>query len=141
MRTCGRRIWYLALAVLPLACEPRPAPSTDTGARAAVEEFYAALVAEDWPRAYSALHPDSRTRRDADTFRRQAQTYRQHLGFEPRELRVRSCEEHADEAVAHVVISGEVGTVRHGSYKDAVTLRRGASGWGVVLPSRFGQIR
>jgi hypothetical protein len=53
---------------------------------------------------------------------------------------VRSCEEHGDEAVAHVVFAGKTASGTR-SFKDGLTLRRGATGWGVVLPPGFGKAR
>jgi hypothetical protein len=134
-----RAAWAALLLVAGLAsgCGHAPAPPPDTGSREAVRDYYEALVRQDWGRAYTALHPDSRARCSAEQFTRLAQSYRRNLGFEPEEVQVRSCEEHGDEAVAHVMLNGRPGgKQRH--YKDAATLRHSGSQWGIVLPRSFG---
>jgi hypothetical protein len=109
----------------------------NTGAREALQGYYAALVRQDWPAAYAALHPDSRAKYNPERFAGLARQYRHGLGFEPEDFRVRSCEEHGEEAVAYVVLTSHDGA-RERSYKDAVTLPLADGGWGVVLPPRFG---
>ena len=129
-----------ALLVLLVAGCGRPDAPAGTGAREAALGYYEALVRQDWAGAYDALHPDSRRRTSQEQFARLAGQHRQGLGFEPREAHVRACEEHGEEAVAHVTLTGpgKSGQVR---YRDAVSLRRGEGGWGVVLPSNFGQAK
>jgi hypothetical protein len=119
-------------------CGGREAGSPDTGSREAVRGYYEALVRKDWPAAYAALHPDSQARTTAAPFARKAEHYRRQIGFEPEQVIVRSCEEHGAEAVAHVVLKGK-GPAGARSYKDAVVLRQSGSGWGIVLPPRFGE--
>ncbi len=131
----GGRIAGLVLLGALAGCGRTPGPP-DTGARQTVLDFYQALVRHDWPAAYAAVHPDSRARCDAAEFARRAEDYCRGLGFVPREVRVRSCEEQEARAVAHVVIRGPAGSR---PYRDAVTLRRRGDGWGVVLPDQFGQ--
>jgi hypothetical protein len=132
----GRRA-RLLLAVLLLAagCNSASTAPADTGARAAAQQFFDALVQEDWPREYDTLHPDSRAALDLDRFTALAKNYHRHLGFEPREVHVRSCDEHGGEAVAHVVVAGSR------QYQDAAALRLTAGGWKVVLPAQFGRYR
>jgi hypothetical protein len=134
----GRLVGAL-LAVGASGCGPSTRPA-DTGATEAARGYCEALVQQDWPAAHALLCAESRASCGADAFARLAAAHRRRLGFEPGELVLRSCEEHGDEAVAHVVFRGrEAGHDR--SFKDALTLRHGASGWGVVLPPRFGQGR
>jgi hypothetical protein len=103
-----------------------------------VRDYYEAVLRQDWGRAYTTLHAESRARCSAEQFTRLAQSYRRDLGFEPEEVHVRSCEEHGTEAVAHVMITGRSeGKQRH--YRDAVTLRQSGSQWGIVLTSGFGR--
>jgi hypothetical protein len=84
------------------------------------------------------VHPDSRRRCGPEQFAHLAQTYRRGLGFEPEAVRVRACDEQGDEAIAHVVLTGQVRAgPRH--YNDALTLRRDGDQWRVVLPPRFTQ--
>jgi hypothetical protein len=114
-----------------------PSPA-DTGARDAVRAYCEATVRQDWRAAYAALHADSRSRFGAGEFARLAQAQRGRIGFEPEGVVVQSCEEHDAEAVAHVVFTGKAGSGGR-SFKDGVSLRRGAAGWGVVLPPGFGK--
>jgi hypothetical protein len=134
-----RWVGLLTLALLT-GCGAEPAEPADTGSRTVAREFFDGLVQKDWRRAHAALHPDSRARCPREEFEPLAQTYRRQLGFEPREVKLRACEEHGDAAVAHVTLTGTAaGKDRH--FKEAVQLRRGSAGWGVVLPARFGQTR
>jgi hypothetical protein len=96
------------------------------------------MLRQDWTSAYAALHRDSRKGCSAEQFARRATAYRQNLRLEPDAVRVRSCEEHGDEAVAHVVVTGRSGPEAR-SYKDAITLRRDDTGWAIVLPPNFGR--
>jgi hypothetical protein len=105
-----------------------------------LRSYYAALLKEDWPRAYAALDADSRKRITSAEFSRLAQNHRKSLGFEPKDVHVRSCEEHGSEAIAHVLLVGQTANKQRW-YKDAVTLRRGEAGWAVVLPPQFGKPR
>jgi hypothetical protein len=133
----GRRLRFaLAVLVVAAGCNSSPTPPADTGARAAAQQFFDALIQQDWPRAYETLHPDSRAAYDLERFTARAKNYRRHLGFEPREVHVRSCEEQGGEAVAHVVLNGS-----GGQYKDAAALRLTADGWKVVLSAQFGRFR
>jgi hypothetical protein len=120
-------------------CGVAPSPK-DSGARAAAQTFYEALLSQDWPRAYDALHPDNRARYNLAQFTNLARTYRQSLGFEPIAVHIRSCDEHGAEATVHVVLTGRSGA-RARQYKDALILRTSAVGWGAILPPRFGQTR
>jgi hypothetical protein len=134
-----RRCAWGWLPLLAAGCGGTAAP-TPSEAGAAALRFFTALKDQDWPAAYAALHPDGRKRLRLAEFTERARRYRQGLGFEPAAAHVRSCEERGDEAVAHVSLTGQSGG-RQRFHKDAVTLRRGADGWGVVLPPRFGQVR
>jgi hypothetical protein len=118
---------------------PQPT-APHTGAEEAARDYFEAIQRRDWGGAYALLHPDSRKRWNADGFARAAEAYRRGLGFEPAAVHVRSCEEQGDEAKVHVVFEGHAaGKVKQ--FKDAAELRRSASGWGVVLPQRFGRTR
>jgi hypothetical protein len=133
----------LSLAAIALTgavgCTTAPGTGTvDTGAKGAVRAYYEALIRQDWPGAYRAVHPDGRKRWSPEQFARLAQSYRRNVGFDPAELHVRSCEEHGQEAVAHVTLFGPAGPHR-GRYGDGVTLRQSDEGWRVVLPPDFGR--
>jgi hypothetical protein len=130
----------LALLAALAGCTPSPPPPTDTGAREAAVDFFDGLVRQDWGHASGALEADSRARCDAARFARLARAYRAGLGFEPTAAHVRACEEHGAEATAHVVLTGG-GPSHARRFRESVVLRRGPSGWGVVLPARFGQTR
>src|SRR5262245_56875556 len=140
MSTEVRSALWLVVTLLALGCGQAPPPAAGTGAREVVKGFYEAVAREDWPAAYAALHPDGRKRLGQQAFTRLAGRYRHDLGLEPREVFVRSCEEHGDEAVAHITLAGRAGS-RHGQFRDSVTARRGPDGWGIVLPPTFGQPR
>jgi hypothetical protein len=122
------------LLALALAGCRAPAPAVGTGSKEVVQTYFRALIRSDWARAHAALEDQSRARCAANRFADLAAIYRRGLGFEPEEVHVRSCEEHGDRAVAHVILTG-----RGKRYKDAVTLRRDGGVWGVVLPARFGR--
>jgi len=128
----------IALAVLVAGCGPAPAPVVDTGAKEIVHLYYEALFHQHWQQAFSAVHPDSRSRFTQEQFNISAKIYYRNLGFEPNRLHVQSCEEHGSEATAHVVLSGR-GKTRHVKHKDAVFLRKHATGWGIILPANFGK--
>jgi hypothetical protein len=129
--------YLLALAALA-GCGPPQPTVPHTGAEEAARDYYDAIRRRDWGRAYELLHSESRARWKSDSFARVAEEYRRRLGFEPEAVRVRSCEEQGDEAKAHVVFEGQAGGKRQ-FFKEAAELRRSASGWGVVLPRRFGR--
>jgi hypothetical protein len=135
-----RRVAALLAAIVTAGCGATPATPAGTGAAECVRGYFDALVRRDWAAAHAALHPDSRARCGRERFELLAQAYRRSLGFEPAEVRLRSCEEHAGEAFAHVVIAGRAGEKARLS-RDAVTLRRSAEGWGIVLSERFGKPR
>ena len=128
--------WVLLLAVLP-GCSRTPAPSTGTGAREAVQNYYQGIVRQDWQQAYIALHPDSKKRLTQAEFTSLAEAYRRNLGFNPEEILVQSCEEKGTEAIAHVVLTGH-SAAHQRRYKDAVVLHQSADGWRVILPDTFG---
>jgi hypothetical protein len=138
MRCCVP--WLIAgiLSLAVTACGSRSPEPAGTGAEAVVRSYYEALIQKDWARAYATLHPESRKRTTEEQFARNAQNYRKNLAFKPTEVRVRSCEEHGDEAVAHVTLTGMTARKRR-AYQDGITLRRGGSGWSIVLPPRFGE--
>jgi hypothetical protein len=133
---CRRLAWVLLLT----GCARSPGPPGGTGAREAAQGYYTALVEGDWPRAYAALHPDAQARWSSEQFARLGQRYRLELGIEQVTVRVRSCEEHGADAIAHVVLTGR-GTAGSRRYKDGAVLRHSASGWGVVPPRTFGLSR
>jgi hypothetical protein len=132
--TRRRRRWLVYLVALGLlGCGA--APLAGTGAREAAQAYFEALIRRDWPTAYTLLHPESRRRLTADEFAGLAAAYRRRLGFEPEEVRIRACEEHGQDATAHVVIAGRLPrSPRH--FKDALTLKRDDGLWKVVLPPK-----
>ena len=133
---CAGSLLLLAL----VGCGPSGPTTPHTGAEEAARDYYEAVRARDWGRAYDLLHPDSRRRWPADGFARLAADYRRRIGFESEAVQVRSCEEQGEQAKAHVVFEGNAAGKRR-YFKDAAELRRSAAGWGVVLPQRFGRPR
>src|SRR5262249_3578038 len=83
-----------------------PAPPVDTGARKVVESDYEGLLRRDGDGAYVFLPPESRARLAPTQFARLAAEYHRAVGFEAEAVRVRSCEEHGTEAIAHVLLTG-----------------------------------
>jgi hypothetical protein len=135
--TSPRKTWSGLLLLAGLAgCGPAPAEPVDTGAREAVRTYYESVLRQDWRQAYDVLHPESQKRWPRDEFVRLAQAYRRNLGFEPKQVQIRSCDEQGAEATAHVVITGTSSRQR---YNDAVVLRQHAGSWRVVLPNKFGR--
>jgi hypothetical protein len=120
------------LAAALTGCAGGPDTSPGGGARDAAVAYFDCLVRQDWPGAYAALDPESRHRCSPEEFSRWAQSYRASLGFEPERTQVRAASERDDEATVHVVLTGTAAG-RQRRYKDAVRLRRGESGWEVVL--------
>jgi hypothetical protein len=135
-----RLLWVLLIGGLPIGCSRSPEQLPGTGARESTQAYYQAVIQQDWPKAYLALDPQSQQRISSQQFSRLAQNYRSGLGFEPDAVHVRACEERGTDATAHVVLTGQAGK-KSQRYKDAVTLRRGDSGWRVVLPANYGQAR
>jgi hypothetical protein len=130
--------WALLLAGMAGCGGPKAPAPADTGSRDAVRTYYEAMIRQDWQPAYAALHPDTRRKLTPEQFTLRAKSYRKKLGFVPEALRIRSCEEHAEEAVAHVILMGRpVGHRRR--YNEGVVLRRHAGAWRIVLPLTFGR--
>jgi hypothetical protein len=132
------RWWNWTLLVGLLAGCGGEAPPAGTGAEGVVRDYCEALLQQDWPRAYGALHPESKAKVRPEEFARGMKQQRQRFGFEPEGVAVRSCEERGNEAIAHVIFRGRVGGKQR-FYKDAFTLRRAGEAWTVVLSARFGQ--
>ncbi len=110
-----------------------------TGSEEATRRFFEAVLRKEWVQAYEVLHHDSKREYPPHRFAALAEQYRSNLGFEPVEVRIRSCQEHGSEATAHVVLVSR-GDSPSRSYKDGVLLRRSDSGWGVVLQRTFGRV-
>lgn len=127
--------FLIPLAILVVGCgAPPPA---GTGAKESAQGFYEALVAKDWPRAYSAVAAESKAGLSVEQFAKLGEAYRRGVGFDPQTVRLTACDENGAGAVAHVTLTGP-GAGRH-RYKDAITLRRDDDRWVVVLPSGFGK--
>jgi hypothetical protein len=89
-----------------IGCAAPPPAKPGTGAAEATQQFFDAIVAQDWKRGYAVLHPDSRAKVSESEFERLGGQYRRNLGFDADEARLRFCEERGDEASAHVMIHG-----------------------------------
>jgi hypothetical protein len=129
-------LWAACLCGLLGCAGAVSSPPTDTGARKTAEAYVQAILAGDWVDAYACLHFDSHTTLPADRFASVAKAYRDAFGFEPEGVTVRSCEEHGDEAIAHVVFRGRSRSAQR-YYKDGLVLRHNDLGWRVVVPSNF----
>jgi len=109
-----------------------------TGAKECVQSFFQAIINEDWRTAYGDIAPGSPKAATLEQFAPLARGYRINLGFEPDELHIQSCQEHGQEAIAHLILTGRnVDQARR--YKDAIKLRRSDDGWRIVLSRTFGQ--
>lgn len=136
----GRWAGGVAAALIVAGCGRPPEAPADTGARQVVRDYYEALLHRDWPAAYALLLPESCRKCRPEEFADRGRHFFRKLGFAPKEVRVRSCEEHGEEALAHVVLAGSKGGRPH-SARDGVRLRRGETGWRIVLPRHFGRAR
>jgi hypothetical protein len=116
----------------------RTQPDPGTGAKECVQKFFQAIIEEDWQKAYGNTAPENQKANTLEQFARLARNYRAGLGFEPEEIHVHACQEHDQEAIAHVVLTGRTADQER-RYKDAATLRRCDNGWRVVLPKNFGR--
>jgi hypothetical protein len=126
--------WSAAVLVALAGCRSSPSTAPGTGAAEVARTYFEALVHHEWPRAYEQLHPQSLQRLSVEQFARLAQVHLRNLSFEPNSVQIRSCEEHGDEATAHIALIG------HGQYRDAVALRRHDGAWKVILPANFGHL-
>lgn len=137
-RMIGLTLGLFVLAAV--GCHTQPTAPATTGADEAAKNYFEAVLRQDWAAAYALLHPDTVKRFSPEQFAQQAANVRQSMGFEPTALHVRFCEEHGEEAIAHVVFTGQSASHSR-SYKDAATLRRSEVGWRVMLPPNFGRVR
>jgi hypothetical protein len=129
---------FLVLGLMSAGCAGSSPSAVGTGAARVAQDFCEGVLRQDWAQAYGALDEQSQARCRVQQFNLLAGEYRKIIGFEPREVFVRSCEEHGDQALAHVVFTGSTSTDQK-FYKDVVPLRRSAAGWGVLLPARLGR--
>jgi hypothetical protein len=139
MRRRTSRIVLLILVAGIGGCSPAEAVPEGSGAAETVRSYCDALAQQDWNRAYGTLYPGCQSIWTAESFARVAGQYRSNLGFTPEEFHIRSCQEQGDEAIAHIVWSGQGGNPRR-SFKDGLVLRRTGEGWKIVLPRNFGQV-
>jgi len=140
MRNCRIGAAIRVAMVLFVGCAKQQAADPGTGAREAAHDFLISVVNQDWTHAYAVLHADSRRLVSSDQFAKLAQSYRQHLGFEPGTVMVRHCEENQGVATAHLTISGAAAN-SHRQFKDALSLKRTAEGWKVEISPNFGKFR
>lgn len=134
------RLGVLAALVCLAGCSaPPPTAPAGTGAKEAARAYFEGIVRKDWPAAYATLAAEAKAKVSADRFVRLGDDYRRNLGFDPEIVHVTDCDEHGDAAVAHVTLTGK--GAHHRRFKDAVTLKRDAAGWAVVLPANFGRAK
>ena len=134
----SRAAWALVLAGMIGCGGPKTPAPADTGSGEVVRAYYEAMIRQEWQSAYAALHPDTQRRFTSVQFALRAKSYRKKVGFVPEASRIRSCEEHGEEAVAHVVLLGQPAGHRR-RYNEGVVLRRHAGTWRIVLPATFGR--
>jgi hypothetical protein len=109
-----------------------------TGAAEAAGRYLHALAQHDWVAAYDALDSSSQSARSQDQFIHFVEGYFRQMGFEPQAVHLRACQERGEEAIAHIQFRGAVDSSPR-FFKDALELRRGPTGWAVVLRSDFGK--
>jgi hypothetical protein len=136
MLSSGRTLAIL-MAIVVVGCGPNSG-AKGTGSVQTAQDYFDAVRRCDWPHAFELLDPESQARYPASQFAKLAMAQHSELGFEPNHVHVRACEEHGDEAVAHVVLSGP-GPAGRRFYKEAISLRQTPAGWRVLLPPNFGQ--
>jgi hypothetical protein len=127
---------YLCLLGWTAGCDKATEPPAGTGAREAAQSYGEAVCRQDWSQAYAVLHPDSRKNLDEDQFAYLAAAYHTGIGFHPTEVRVRSCEEQSNRAIAHLVFLSD--SPARQRFKETLLLQKSSAGWGVVLPDGFG---
>jgi hypothetical protein len=138
MRAANRgRLLQIALLAALAGCNHAPVPPAGTGAEEVAQSYYDALVRKDWSSAYALLDLASRHRCRQEQFERLALQHLQTLGFAAREVYVRACEEHGDEAIAHVALTGQAASQQR-FYRDALVLRHESGSWRVVLSPKLG---
>jgi hypothetical protein len=128
----------LLLTVFSAGCRPVATPPAGTGAKECTQKFFESIARQDWPAGYECLSAQSKKSVTAVEFTRLAKQYRQSLGFEPVNVYVTACEEHGQEAISHLTLSGK--GPHHTRFKDSVTLVREGDAWGVTIPSNFGRV-
>lgn len=133
------RRWFLLVGLLAVVgCGRRSPPPVKSAPQTVVEEFYGALIRQDWQLAYAALDPECQKRWTLQQFTSLARSHLNSLGFVPEQVHVQSCQENGTSAIAHISFTGHVPS-RRWRHKDGTMLRRIAGSWRVVLPSNFGQ--
>ena len=68
------RCAWLLLGLLVVGCNKPPAP-TGTDAGVVAQDYFTALVRQDWPEAYAKLHPEAQARWQPAGFTRAAQNF------------------------------------------------------------------
>ena len=89
MRTAHRWTWGLLVGSVLVGCGSSPEELPGTGAKECAHGYFEALIQRDWPKAYALLESKSQKRCSSQQFSRLAQSYRDHLGFEPETVQVR----------------------------------------------------
>jgi hypothetical protein len=138
MGRLGCWIWVPLAAMFLFGCDRGPQKPQGTGAEECAQEYFEALMRRDWARAYSSLDATSQKQCNLSQFSQLAQSFCNSLGFEPSSVHVRACEEHGNEATAHVALLGQSASQGRRS-REAVTLVQGTDGWRVLLPQNFGR--
>jgi hypothetical protein len=121
----------LGAGLASTGCGSKAVP-IDTGARDAVQSYFEALLGRDSDRAYGVLDPESQARVTLGQFAELTKKYG-NLGFAPQSVKIRSCDEQGNIAIAHVFLMGKSAT-KERRYRDGVSLLKTEHGWRVVLP-------
>ena len=135
-----RRHFLLILLLAVVGCFRASPSPVKPPSQAVVEEFYRALLRQDWQQAYAVLDPDCQKRWTPQRFTQLARSHISNLGFVPETVHVQSCQENGTTAIAHISFTGHAPS-KGWRHRDGITLRQIAGNWLVVLPSNFGQNR
>jgi len=130
--------WLLIVSLALAGCGRGAALPANSASKAVVEDFYGALLRQDWQQAYGFLDPDCQKRWTLQQFTQLACSHIRNLGFVPENVHVQSCQENGTSAIAHIAFTGHAPS-KGWRHRDGIVLRQIADNWRVALPPNFGQ--
>src|SRR4051794_40364399 len=131
------RLTGTLMVVVLAGCSSAPPPLEDSGSKKAVTDFFEAIVSQDWEKGLELVVPEKKSNLSLEQFKAQAIAYRKRLGFDPEQVFIRSSEEHGNEAIAHLSLTGHILGQRK-SFRESVVVKRRGTTWFVVPPNHFG---
>jgi hypothetical protein len=115
-----------------------PREHASAEAEAAVKAYFESLIHKDWQPAYQLLDEQVRAHWSESQFVQLAENYLNDLGFEPTEVRLMSCTERSESALAHVNLLA-ISESSQQFRREGISLRKSPSGWGIVPLTSFGR--